>query len=212
MLTVVQPLSVADLIVVEEAERGAAGARLHDGLVQDLLAARYLADLALSAAAKGADVETLRVRLESIREAASLALAGSRRMMADLTARGTDGVGLAGALRSTAASVLPAATVVTGDDSDSELGELPPATAVTAHRLAGALLRVCASAAPILTVRRDGHTLTLTLDAPVDLDRPEVSGWVTRATALGGSVASGATVHAVLPLDHTSTAPVPEGH
>ena len=204
------PLTIAELIVVEETERGAVGARMHDGPVQDLLATRYLTDLALSAAAKGADADTLRARLESIREAAALALVGSRQLMADLNARGTDGLGLADALLASAESIAPAASVSIGGADDPELGQLPPAVAVTAYRLAGALLRACESPAPHLDVRRGGQTLTLTLDSAVCLDHPEVAGWVRRVTALGGTVQSGTDLRVDLPLDQTTT-PVPEG-
>lgn len=193
-------LTLDDLIVVEENERGSVGARLHDGPLQDLLATRYLTDLALRAAARGADVDALRAQLEAIRAAASTALAGHRKLLAELTARATTGRGLAGALRAAAASIAPAALVETGDAHDGELGELPPAVAVTAYRLAVCLLRVCETVSPVLRVRRTGDTLVVDLDSPVALAEPEVAGWVARAVAIGGSVASGATVHAVFPL------------
>ena len=206
------------LLVLEEQDRGALADRLHDGPLQDLVAARYLADLTLHALRALPPVDALpavTARATAVRDADQDALVATRRLLGSLTARCTDGRGLPAALTAVAGSVASAgltADVVAGPDS-GELDALRPGTAVVAHRLAQALLvDAAARGATTATVRAervppsyDGAPAVLrvvvTGTVTPDLEEPGVARWVARAGLLGGHVATGpagTTVH--LPL------------
>ncbi len=195
--------TAARLTVLDEADRGLMAGRFHDGPVQDLLATRYLTDLALSAAAKGADAGTLTLRLEAIRDAAATALTGSRALLGELTARSVDGRNLTGALHAAAGDDL---ALSTGNAADAELPALPPAVAVLAHRLVRALRRSAAispgpGGIPVpVSVTHSASSLQLTCDATVDLTAPELAGWLERAHLLGALVATDPILTVTFPL------------
>lgn len=199
---------LARLMVLEEEERGALAARLHDGPVQDLLATRYLLDLTGLALRRsgtvggGGDTSALLARVGVMREGAQDALAGSRAMLGALTARCTDGSGLPAALQAAAEAVAAAGLSVTVHSAPS-LERLPAATAVLAWRWAQAVLADAAerrtpTATLTASLVEGGPTavsVQVVIEAPCepDLSAPAVVRWLERVRLAGGAASTTAT-------------------
>lgn len=195
--------ALARLLVLEEEERGALAGLLHDGPVQDLVATRYLADLAGLALRRrdggtNIDLAGFEDRISALRAGAQDALAGTRRMLGSLTARCLDGTGLPGALAAAAAGAGESGLAVTLVAADPALEVLPPGTAVLAWRMVQAVLTDCAArgaAKADVAARCEGGELLLTLSTRCspNLDSPAVAPWTARVGIFGGSTATGPT-------------------
>lgn len=213
--------ALTHLLVLEERERGALAGALHDGPIQDLVATRYLADLAAVALRRQAGSEVIDLadplsRAVAVRDASQEALVAARRVLSSLTARCLDGTGLPDALTAAAAAAgqigLTVALVVQTEQIDA----LPPAVAVVAWRLTQALLADLAGrGATVATVEahRVGDVLRISVTAPLSsgLGAPAVARWVDRAALFGGSIDSEPTgISVLLPLIPDS--PLPPTH
>jgi hypothetical protein len=120
------PPHVAGLLADVEAERSALADALHDGPVQELVAARYVADAAVRA---GAD--------PGVREALQAALVGLRRTMWQLRPRGADG--LADALDRLSAQLVERGAPALRLRVDPAADVLPPTTCMAVYRLVQAV-------------------------------------------------------------------------
>jgi signal transduction histidine kinase len=184
----------AELVMLEELEHDALGERLHDGPVQDLLAVRYLTDIASSALVRG-DLGVVGARLEELRGAAQQAQSETAQAMRALRARCVDGLGLVEAIEGHAATTHSAggpSTVVQGSIDVA----LRPVVAVAMHRVAQAALwearRRGASHARIALELTPGVLrLVMTDDGPLADPEPSVATstlarWGRRVGRLGG--------------------------
>ena len=192
-----------ELLEDAEAERDALADRLHDGAVQDLVAARYAADAALT----GAD-------LAVARHAVQAALVALRRTLWHLRPRG--GNGLAEALRGLSERQYEAGL-------RPLLLHLPPGggtfrgpAAELAYRLVQALALATGPDAPVTVVLRRGSapgalSVQVTGAGPL----PGIERWGRRARALGGELtAAPGRICLVLPgtgAPLTPAAPLPGG-
>lgn len=169
--------SAAALLLDAETDSDRLADALHDGPVQELVAARYAADAALRA---GGD-------LALVRESVQGALVALRRTLWQLRPRGRDG--LADALGALSERLVeggaPALRLLLDPLPDAP----PPAAALTAYRLVQAL--GLAAAAP-LTVRLHpehgpgGPAVVLLVDGAEGL--PDADRWQRACSALGASL------------------------
>ena len=232
LLSVAPGPAVTRLIVLEELERGDLASRLHDGPAQDLIATRYLLDLAVAASARsgaggagGAVIE----QLAGARTSAHDGLTAVRRMLGSLTARCCDGTGLAVALQVAAeqSGADGVAAAVDADPDDGQLDGLPPACAIVAWRLAQVVLAAAPRPAPpsdrpsvappgplvpVVRARAGDGVLRLDLVVPVAVDplAPTVARWLERVTLVGGTSTVGpAGITAILPAPAVPSARQP---
>ena len=193
------PNHVADLL--DDAEQGLGGLAdlLHDGVVQDLVFARYAAD----AAVRGADPAL-------VREAVQQVLVGLRHSLWHLRPRGTSG--LAEALQSLSDRLAEAGrgplalTLAPGTDV------LDPSAATTAYRLVQALaLALDPGDTPLpVTLRRcpaPGGRAVIVLDTTTTGCADDLARWRRRAQAHGGELTVlGGRVRLVLPAPRAASA------
>ena len=174
----------AALLTAADADADAFADRLHDGALQALVVARYAAD----ACVRGGDPAVAR-------DAVQEALVALRRAVWDLRPRGEDDLPASlGELsqRRAAAGATAFDVQVDGD----ACARLTPAARATAYRFVQAALPADGSATVLLTV--DGGCAVVEAGGcPEDL-----SGWIARATALGGQLdTGGSAARLLLPLD-----------
>lgn len=171
------------LLGAADADRDALADRLHDGVLQALVAARYACD----AVTRGADPVLAR-------DAVQDALVALRREVWLLRPRG--GQGLPAALDALSAQLVAAGRPGLHLQLDPCV-RLPAACAAAAYRLVQEL----AADRPLsvrLTV--DGARAALSLDAAL----PDPGAWALRADALGGELLAGTATTLLLPTgeDH----------
>lgn len=154
----------SDLLAAADADLDALGDRLHDGVLQQLVAARYACD----AVARGADPALAR-------EAVQDALVALRREVWLLRPRGKQG--LAAALTDLSAQLVDAGRPGLHVEVDPA-ARLSPAAAGLAYRLVQSL---AGGAAFAVRLAADG---ALWLDASV----PDVDVWSLRVQAVGGEL------------------------
>ena len=121
-------------LLAEEADRAQLAEGLHDGLVQALVAARYLIDLALQPGAENSPVAPV---LDDAREAVRDALAEARHLLGWLRPRSGNNVPVVSELESVVrreADRSPAASVVLSVDPSADI-PVPPVVAAAAYRL-----------------------------------------------------------------------------
>jgi signal transduction histidine kinase len=182
------------LLVLEEQDRNAVAASLHDGPVQGIVAMRFLADLASTALDRG-DLVAVADRLAELRAAAQEAQAETRRTMRALHGRCLDGEGLAEALESHAVASHAGGGPLTVVRLDYT-GAVPVVVAITLHRVAQAALSEAhhrgALAAAIEVVAADGG-LRLTVtdhgrrpDPTLSPSSSALARWSARVPLLGG--------------------------
>lgn len=147
---------------------------LHDGPVQDLVAARY----AIDAAARGGDPT-------SIRDAVQTALVGLRRALWLLRPRGDAGLGpaLTGLSAHLAEAGRPALSLTL---DEAACAQLSAQAASTGYRMVQAVACPPGAAPVAVTVRQDGLRLILALDGGAPL--PARDRWSVRARALGADL------------------------
>ena len=183
------PPSVTAALIDAADERSAMADALHDGPVQDLVAARFAVDLAV----RSGD-------LELARDAVQSALVGLRRLMWQLRPRGADGLG--DALERLAAVLVesghPGLHLQVAADADV----LAPAAAVSAYRLVQAVVAGAVTAPVVRLVRAPapGGRQLLALDVEGAGPLPHPERWRRTAVALGGDLVAGpARVRLLLP-------------
>lgn len=180
--------------VVEHLVRGAdedadeAAARLHDGSVQALVAARYAAD----AVVRGADPLLARAAVQE-------ALVELRRSLWHLRPRGRH-EGLVQALRLLAGRLHEAGGQPLRCTFDEPLAaRIAPAAVSTAYRLVQTVALAGGHGPLRVSLHRDGASAVLDLDGGVA--PPGLARWSARVAALGGSlICSGGRTRLVLPV------------
>ena len=190
--------------LLEDAETalGAFADLLHDGVVQDLVVARYAAD----GAARGGDPAL-------VRDAVQQALVGLRRSLWHLRPRGD--AGLPQALKALSGRLAesgrrPLELTLAGD-----VDVLDPASATTAYRLVQALALALDPGDPPLpvAVRRSpapGGRSVVVLDAPAGACHDALARFRRRAQTHGGELTvAGGRVRLVLPAPGAVLRPLP---
>lgn len=169
-----------ELLEVIDAESTAAADTLHDGPVQQLVAARLVAD----AAVRGGDVV-------AVRDAVQAALLSLRRTLWFLRPRGGDGGGLIPALRQLSERLVEAGRPALRLDADEDAARaLSPQAASLAYRLAQAVAAGEGRPASTVRLRCDRDRVLMRVEAPL---RPAAGGgWAARARAVGGSISTDA--------------------
>jgi signal transduction histidine kinase len=164
-----------------EAERAALSRLLHDSVLQSLLAARFMADLA------GA---------EDVRDAVREAVADASAAMWSLKPRTRDGQ-LVRALDELAER---RTGVVLAVRADGVPDRIDPAAATVAFRVVQAAVEACLGATMDVRVEVRGGTLTVTVsvdgeayDAAAYEPESSLTRWLARAGSLGGSARVGDT-------------------
>lgn len=186
------PADQASLLQHLEDDRTLLADALHDGPMQDLVAARFTADLA-----------TRTGDATAVREAVQEALVALRRRVWQLRPRGHDG--LAAALDALSASLVESGGAALVLDLDAGADVLGPVPARVAYRVVQAVATGTASA-PSLTVRlrREAapggrENVALTVEGASSL--ADATRWRRAAQELGGDLAcAGSCVRLVLPL------------
>lgn len=173
-------VSAADLVLLDEADRAAIAAGLHDGLLQELLGARLLVDLVQ----RDPVATETPARLAELRTALSEAIRLGRAAMAELHSAGVLRSGLETALTELAARAGAPLTVDIHGDAASATG----AAAVLAYRLAEAAR--AAGAAPVsLAVEAVPGALRVVATADgLSCAAPSLARVLQRVEALGGTV------------------------
>lgn len=164
------------LLEVVDAESTAAADALHDGPVQQLVAARLVAD----AAVRGGDVV-------AVRDAVQTALLSLRRALWLLRPRAGDEAGLVPALEQLSARLVEAGRPALALDADPAAARaLPPHAASVGYRLVQALAAGEGEPASSVRLRRDGDRVELRVEAPLPLGA--AGRWVARAHAIGATL------------------------
>jgi hypothetical protein len=179
---------------LDEQDRKQLAGDLHDGLVQSLVAARYLLDLAASTWPDGP-----LPWLEAVRESIQAALVDGRGLLNSVQPRVRAGRGLRVALEDLCAGApIPTelhAPAVT--EPGGEQGDPAPIAAAAAYRFVqAALLDLRARGAEAVDVRYSSGPSGLSLDVSAVGDRPAwpdepgdgIRRWVTRVELMGGTV------------------------
>ena len=198
MLTEVSLRNAEDLLRLADADLDALADRLHDGVLQTLVVARYACD----AVVRGADPELARAAVQD-------ALVALRHEVWSLRPRAESGLVAAledlSAQRAGRPGQGPLQFALDADVAT----ELPPAARALAYRLVQAVLVQAATTQTAMTqtappqtalpvrLTRAGPYASLEVDAPL----AEPCGWALRAEALGGRLlAEPASTRLLLPL------------
>jgi hypothetical protein len=181
---------------LEEQDRKQLAGELHDGLVQSLVAARYLLDLAASTWPDGP-----LPWLEAVRESIQAALVDGRGLLNSVQPRVRAGRGLRVALEDLCAAApipvelhpaplpTPAETAATGEPA-------PVAAAAGYRFVQAAFCDLMARGAEAIEVRLSSGPSGLSIDVSAVGDRPAwpdepgdgIRRWVTRVELMGGTV------------------------
>lgn len=149
---------------------------LHDGPVQDLVAARYAADLAV----RGGDAGPAR-------DAVQRALVALRRTVWQLRPRGADG--LVQALQVLSERLVEAGGAPLGLDLDRSADRLAPGAATAAYAVVqSAAARPGTLAVRLSAVSGDERRVRLSITGDLPADLPDVARWSRTATAVGGGL------------------------
>ena len=176
-------LDAAALLTAADADADALADRLHDGVLQALVVARYAAD----AAVRGGDPAVAR-------DAVQDALVALRRAVWLLRPRGAEG--LAAALGELSAQRVAAGEPALEVRADDGADALSPAACAAAYRF------VQAVGAASVDVAVDGGSAVVSVPGAV----ADPAGWAARARALGGRLeVDGATTRLVLPVPDSSS-------
>lgn len=177
------------LVAAADADADAAADLLHDGPVQALVVAHYAAE----AAARGGDAA-------AAQEAVQSALVDLRRSLWHLRPRGAGEGGLRAALDLLSSRLEEAGRSPLGFVLDEPLAAaLPAAVASVSYRLVQAVALPEADQPVLVALRREGGFAVLDVEGGAPLR--DVSSWLARATALGGSLTTGAgRTRLVVPL------------
>ena len=178
----------------EERDRADLAGHLHDGLVQSLIAARYLLDLTAASQPEGAQPSCLAALGDSLREA----LADGRGLLSSLQPRTRHGRGLRMALEEfSSGSRIPIVLHPSDADADADAApQLTPVVAAAAYRFAQSAvadLRVRGADAAEVWLGFGPGGLSLDVRAGGDSRlRPDPVGlplqrWAARLDLLGGS-------------------------
>lgn len=186
MTTIAPQRGSSALLDVLEHEAAALADRMHDGVLQQLVVARYAAD----AAVRGGDPALARDRVQE-------ALISLRRLVWQLRPRGEEG--LVAALFDLSGQLVSAGEPPLRLDLDAATAAaLPPAAVATAYRL------VQATGPRSVRLARTGDRAVLDVDGPLLDPR----GWPARARALGGELlTTSERTGLLLPLTAPSYAP-----
>lgn len=193
--------TAAALLTDAETDRATLADALHDGPVQELVAARWVADAALHTG----DVL-------AVRDAVQTALVALRRTLSHLRPRGEDG--LVDALE-----VLSGRLVEGGGEPlhlrlDPTADVLPPAAAVAVYRLVQSVATDLVGVVTVGLHRQDApggqHVVVVTVDGGTAL--PDAGRWRRTAAALGGDLLVGRgrlrlTLPAAAAAGHRTSAP-----
>ncbi len=179
---------------LDELDRKQLAGDLHDGLVQSLVAARYLLDLAASTWPDGP-----LPWLEAVRESVQAALADGRGLLHSVQPRIRAGRGLRVALQDLCASApipvelrAPAVAELSSDQS----GDPVPVAAAAGYRFVqAALCDLMARGAEAVDVQLASGPSGLSIDVSAVGDRPAwpdepgdgIRRWVTRVELMGGT-------------------------
>lgn len=170
--------AVNDLVAAADAESAAAADLLHDGPVQALVVAHYAAE----AAARGGDCD-------AAREAVQAALIELRRALWHLRPRGVADGGLPAALGLLSSRLEESGRSPLAFVLDEPLAAaLPSAVVSTGYRLVQALALPEGVDSVRITLRRENAHVVLDVEGGAPLR--DLSRWMTKATALGGSITS----------------------
>ena len=181
----------------DERDRADLAGHLHDGLVQSLIAARYLLDLAVKARPDGAQPW-----LATLRESLQEALADGRGLMTSLQPRTRHERGLRLALDELCAGSRFPVTLVAAPEHPEVTPQLSPVVAAAAYRFAQAAVadlqaRGATAAEVRLTYRIDGLTLDVVPGGGADGRSSALLGsepgaalerWARRLDLLGGRI------------------------
>lgn len=189
-------------LLADEADRAQLAAGLHDGLVQALVASRYLLDLALQSDGEPSAAVPL---LHNAREAVRDALAEARHLLGWLRPRSGNNVPVIPELESMVrreASRNPPASVVLSVDPSADI-PVPPVVAAAAYRLVQSAVDFShaqllhgdpAACQPAegdvlhIDIRCRGGSFELTFPAALaDGSCAAMARWLDRAKLLGGS-------------------------
>ena len=175
------PAPAAALLAAADAEADAFADRLHDGVLQALVVARYAAD----AAVRGGDPALAR-------DAVQEALVALRQEVWHLRPRGADD--LVAALNELSHHRAAAGAELTLDLDAAGAAALSPALRAAVYRFVQA---ATTGGSAQVSLRRDGAHVSVEVTASA----ADLSGWAARAAALGGHLdASGPTSRLLLPL------------
>jgi len=188
----------ARLLLLEEQDAGAVAGELHDGVIQGLVATRYLVDL-MVAGLRRADRAPALADLLGLQAAAQEALRSGRVVLSQVQSRCSDGRGLPGAIEAVAAAARRAGLSV-----DLAIATLPDrlesVTCLVAHRLTrAATADALARGAGAVRLRVGTTDTGLEVDAdddgsvPVAVPSSTPTGaaldrWRERAALVGGHV------------------------
>lgn len=189
------PSEAADLLAAAEADADALADRLHDGVLQALIVARYAAD----AVVRGSDPVLAR-------DAVQDALVALRRAVWLLRPRGADD--LQAALRDLCLRWTDAGAVVRLDVDAAVAEQLAPLARSVTYRFVQGVLGD-GPAGGSVRLARDGSWAALTVTGGTLAD---ATGWTARAAAVGGRLDSaGDPACLLLPLNLTPLDSDPEG-
>jgi signal transduction histidine kinase len=188
----------------EEQDRADLAGHLHDGLVQSLIAARYLLDIAAASQPQASQPDGSQPWLATLRESIQEALADGRSLLHSLQPRTKHGRGLCVALEDYCSSSRFPVTMRPGETGAHVMPQLTPVVAAAAYRFA------LAAVADLRARGADGAELQLNyapgsvaLDVGAATDRsgaaahaglqPQEAGlplqrWATRIELLGGDI------------------------
>jgi Histidine kinase len=178
---------------LDELDRKQLAGELHDGLVQSLVAARYLLDLAASTWPDGP-----LPWLEAVRESVQAALADGRGLLNSVQPRVRAGRGLKVALDDLcAAASIPVELICAPDTPTAPTIEPSPLASAAGYRFVqAAFCDLIARGAEAAEVRLSCGVSGLSIDVSAVGDRPAwpdepgetIRRWVTRVELLGGTV------------------------
>jgi hypothetical protein len=186
--------TVHELLDAAEADADDTAHRLHDGVVQALVVARYAAD----AAVRGGSVP-------AARDAVQASLVELRRAVWHLRPRADQG--LLAALRLLSERLQEAGATPLGLVVDEPVAAaLSRPAAGLAYRLVQAVAVPEGAPSVRVAVRRDGRLAVLDVDGGVPLPAP--ARWTTKTRALGGTLTvSDGRLRLSVPLDRTKATP-----
>lgn len=184
------------LLEAADADSDAVADGLHDGPVQDLVAARLVAD----AAVRGGDAVV-------VRDAVQVALQSLRRALWFLRPRGADDGGLGPALEQLSSRLAEAGRPPLLLDADAAAcAALPPHGSSVAYRLVQALAAGPGEPSTQVGVHRAGTGVEVRVDGGRALPAPD--RWAARARAVGGVLTSTSrTAVLAVPCDQDGPAP-----
>ncbi|HVU75041.1 MAG TPA: histidine kinase [Mycobacteriales bacterium] len=187
-------VNAADLVLLDEADRAAVAAALHDGLLQELIGARLLVDLV----ARDPSTAAAAQRLVELREALSSAITLGRATMASLHNAGVLRQGLDAALvELSGREGAPLSMHV-----DAAVAHETGAAALLAYRLTEATRGAVTTTASVHVESVTNALRVVVTAAALPAELPALQRVLQRVEALGGTARCGDdVVEAWIPLD-----------